>query len=148
MSDTKTRAPRRPMTEFGQALRGFVTAVNQHKLAIKVGNKIGEQDQEKVASSISGFVRKAGQNSGVVSIRSKALADAILESVVELDPDFEAKAKTLKANLHFENISSANREPGANWLVKLKAGEEVELKEGPNGPGVYKLEFVREADEE
>lgn len=148
MNETKTRAPRKTVTEFGQALRGFVIAVNSHKLAIKVGEKIGEKDTEKVSSSISGFVRKAGQNSGVVSIRSKELAYAIIDSVIELDPDFTAKGATLRNQLHFENISSANREPGANWLVKLKGGEGVCLKDGPNGPGFYKLVFEREADEE
>jgi hypothetical protein len=66
MSEVKTRAPRKPLTEFGASFRGFVTAVNQAKLAIKVGKLIGEEDSEKVSSSVQSLVRKAGQNSGVV----------------------------------------------------------------------------------
>lgn len=146
MTETKTRAPRKQMTDFGHSFRGFVQSVNSHKLAIKVGEIMNEKDSEKMASAIAGCVRKAGQNSGVISIRSKELAYAILDSVVALDPDFAAKAATLRNQLHFENISSVNREPGANWLVKLKAGENVNLKEGPEGPGLYRLEYVGEAD--
>lgn len=148
MSEVKSRAPRKPLTEFGASFRGFVTAVNQAKLAIKVGKLIGEEDSDKVSSSIQSLVRKAGQNSGVVSIRSEGLVKAILASVVELDADLATKAETLRKNFQFEAISSANREPGQNWLVRLKAGEEVSLTGGPNGDAVYKLIFVREMDAE
>lgn len=148
MSDVKTRAPRKPLTEFGASFRGFVTAVNQAKLAIKVGKLIGEEDSEKVSSSIQSLVRKAGQNSGVVSIRSQGLVNAILSSVVELDGDLQTKSETLRKNFQFEAISSANREPGQNWLVRLKAGEEVALSGGPNGDAIYKLTYVRDMDAE
>jgi hypothetical protein len=148
MSEVKTRAPRKPLTEFGASFRGFVTAVNQAKLAIKVGKLIGEEDSEKVSSSVQSLVRKAGQNSGVVSIRSQGLVNAILASVVELDADLATKAETLRKNFQFEAISSANREPGQNWLVRLKAGEEVALSGGPNGDAIYKLTYVRDMEAE
>ena len=146
-TEVKTRAPRKAMTEFGQSFRGFVSAVNQTKLAIKVGTLIGEPDNDKVHSSINNLVRKAGQNNGVVSIRSKELVLAIIQCVVELDADFAAKGETIKKTFQYENISSANREPGQNWIVRLKAGEEIAIKEGgPDGPGYYKLSYVRELD--
>lgn len=148
MTETKTRAPRKPATEFGQSLRGFVGSVNPSKLAIKVGQIIGETDTEKVQSSVASVVRKAGQNSGVVSIRSKPLVEAIIQCVVELDDTLGAKGEKLRKDFQYEAISNANREPGANWLVKLKGGEEVFLKGGPKGDAYYQLSFVREADEE
>jgi len=146
IAEPRTRAPRKAMTEFCQSLRGFVSAVNQTKLAIKVGALIGEPDNDKVHSSIQNLVRKAGQNSGVVSIRSKQLVEAVIQMVVELDPDLAAKGETLKKAFQYENISSINREPGQNWIVRLKAGEEVAIKEGPDGDGYYKLAYVRELD--
>ena len=118
------------------------------KLAIKVGQIIGETDTEKVQSSIASVVRKAGQNSGVVSIRSKPLVEAVIQCVVELDDTLGAKGEKLRKDFQYEAISNANREPGANWLVKLKGGEEVFLKGGPKGDAYYQLSFVREADEE
>jgi hypothetical protein len=142
----KTRAARKPLTEFGASFRGFCTAVNQAKLAIKVGKEIGEEDSDKVASAIQSLIRKAGQNNGVVSVRSQSLVNAILKAVVELDPDLATKAETLRKNFQFEAISSANREPGQNWLVRLKAGEEVFLTAGHEGDAFYKLVKTREAD--
>ena len=147
-AEARTRAPRKAMTEFGQSLRGFVSAVNQNKLAIKVGALIGESDSDKVHSSVQNLVRKAGQNSGVVSVRSKDLVTAVIQCVVELDPDLAAKGATLAKAFQYENISSANREPGQNWIVRLKTGEEVAIKDGPEGDGFYKLAFVRELDAE
>lgn len=143
---TKTRAPRKPATEFGQSLRGFVGSVNPSKLAIKVGQILGETETEKVGSSIASVVRKAGQNSGVVSIRSKPLVEAVIQCVVELDETLEAKGEKLRKDFQYEAISNTNREPGANWLVKLKGGEEVFLKGGPKGDAFYQLAFVRLAD--
>ena len=148
MTETKTRAARKPMTEFGQAFRGFVLSVNPAKLAIKVGQLTGETDADKTQGAIASLVRKAGQNSGVVSIRSKPMVEAIVQCVVELDPDLSAKGQTMLKNFQFEQISNANREPGANWLVKLKAGEEVNIKGGPDGDGVYILQYVRPMDED
>ena len=145
-ADTKTRAPRKPATEFGQSLRGFVGSVNPAKLAIKVGQTIGETDSEKVQSSIASVVRKAGQASGVVSVRSQPLVEAIIKAVVELDDTLAAKGVKLQKDFQYEAISNTNREPGANWLVKLKAGEEVFLKGGPKGDAFYKLAFERVAD--
>jgi predicted nuclease with TOPRIM domain len=144
VAEVKTRAPRKVMTEFGQSLRGFVSAVNQTKLAIKVGVDIGETDQDKVHASIQNLVRKAGQNSAVVSIRSKPLVEAVIKNVVELDADLAAKGETLKKAFQYEQISSANREPGQNWIVRLKSGEEVAIKEGPDGDGMYKLQWMGE----
>lgn len=148
MTDTKTRAPRKPTTEFGQSLRGFVGSVNPAKLAIKVGAIIGESDTDKVSASIGSLVRKAGQNSGVVSVRSKPLVEAVIQSVVELDETMGAKGEKLRKDFQYEAISNANREPGANWLVRLKGGEEVPIKNGPKGDGFYKLVFVREIEED
>lgn len=148
MSEVKSRAPRKPVTEFGASFRGFVTAVNQAKLNIKVGKAIGEEDSDKVGSSIQSLVRKAGQNNGVVSVRSQELVTAILNAVVELDADLAAKAETLKKNFQFEAISSANREPGQNWLVRLKGGEEVALTGGPEGDAYYKLVKTRDLEAE
>jgi len=148
MTETKTRAPRKPATEFGQSLRGFVGSVNPSKLAIKVGQIVGETDSEKVQSSIASVVRKAGQTSGVVSVRSKPLIEAVIQCVVELDETLAAKGEKLRKDFQYEAISSTNREPGANWLVKLKAGEEVFLKGGPKGDAFYKLAFERVAAEE
>jgi hypothetical protein len=146
MSDVKPRAPRKPVTEFGASFRGFTSAVNQAKLAIKVGKLIGKEDSDEVSSSIQSLVRKAGQNNGVVSVRSQGLVNAILTSVVELDPDLTAKAETLRKSFQFEAISSANREPGQNWLVRLKAGEEVALTGGHEGDAYYKLVKTRDLD--
>jgi len=144
METTKTRAPRKSVSEFGLGLRGVVTAVNQNKLAIIVGKKIGENESEKVLGSIHNFVRKAGQNSGIVSKRSEDLANAVFAAVVELDPYLEPKVNSLKSQLQFEAISAAGREPGQNWIVRLKSGEQVPLKDGPEGDGYYKL--VKTAD--
>lgn len=141
-TDTKTRAARQPLTEFGRKLKGFVGSVDPHKLNIRVAALMGETETDKVGNSISGMVRRAGQENGVLSIRSKELVDAVLSAVVELDSDQATIAEKLLHNFHFQPISSANREPGQNWLVRLKGGEEVALKDGPNGPGTYKLEFV------
>ena len=146
--ETKTRTPRKPATEFGQSLRGFVGSVNPSKLAIKVGQIIGETDSEKTQSSIASVVRKAGQSSGVVSIRSKPLVEAIIQCVVELDDTLHAKGEKLRKDFQYEAISNINREPGANWLVKLKAGEEVFLKGGPKGDAFYQLAYVRDAEVE
>lgn len=141
----KTRTPRKPLTEMGYSLRGFVSAVNQHKLAIKVGALIGENDTEKVHSSIQSFVRKAGQKSGVVSVRSKALAEAIVKAVVELDGDLAAKGETLLKNFSYQSVQGTHT-PDQNWIVRLKGGEEIFIKDGPDGDGVYKLAYVRAAD--
>jgi len=143
-TETKTRNPRKTMTEFGLGLRGVVGAVNQTKLAIIVGKKMGEPDSDKVNGSIHNFVRKAGQNSGVVSERSRALADAVFAAVVELDALLEPKVNSLKTQIQFEAISAAGREPGQNWIVRLRTGEEVPLKDGHEGDGYYKL--VKTAD--
>jgi len=148
MTEVKTRAPRKPATEFGQSFRGFVGSVNPAKLAIIVGQAINESDSEKVQSSISSVVRKAGQSSGVVSVRSKPLIEAILAGVVKLDDTLTAKADKLRKDFQYEAISNTGREPGTNWLVKLKSGEAVPLKDGPNGDAYYKLEYVRDLDTE
>ena len=140
----KTRAARKTMSEFGLGLRGVVTAVNQNKLAIIVGKVMGESDSEKVLGSIHNFVRKAGQNSGVVSQRSQQLAEAVFAAIVQLDAFLEAKVLSLKSQIQYEAISAAGREPGQNWIVRLKSGEEVPLKDGPEGDGYYKL--VKTAD--
>ena len=146
--ETKTRAARKPVTEFGQSFRGFVSAVNQDKLSIKVGNnpKVAEKDSEKVHASIQNLVRKAGQNNGVVSVRSQDLVEATIQAVVELDPDLAAKGETLKKAFQYVNIPSGVRSPSQNWIVRLKLGEEVALTEGPDGDGVYKLTWVRDLD--
>ena len=149
---TKTRAPRKPMTEFGNSFGGFIRSVNPDKLAIRVGQLIGEAEKEKVQSTISNLARRASQNNGVVSKRSELVVDAILQAVVELDPDMTAKANTLKKQFVFENVSSGSREPGQNWIVRLKSGIKVPIKDGPDGDGLYILqkvgEYPAEADTE
>ena len=110
----KPRAPRKPMTDFGNSFNGFIRSVNADKLAIRVGVIIGEPEKEKVQSTIANLARKASQNNGVVSKRSEHVVEAILAAVVELDPDMSAKAATLKKNFVFENVSSGSREPGQN----------------------------------
>ena len=140
----RTRAPRKPMTDFGNSFNGFIRSVNADKLAIRVGVIIGEPEKEKVQSTIANLARKASQNNGVVSKRSEHVVEAILAAVVELDPDMSAKAATLKKNFVFENVSSGSREPGQNWIVRLKSGIEVPIKEGPEGDGLYKLVKVGE----
>lgn len=144
----KARQPRRPMTEFGQSLKGFVQSVNQDKLAGKVAGKLFEGDKEKAASSIGSFIRKAGYHEGVVSVRSKELWEEVSKAVVELDADLKLKADTLNSHFHFEAVSNANRDSATNWIVRMTAGESVFLKEGPNGAGMYHLEFDGEATED
>lgn len=141
---TKKRSPRKPMTEFGNSFNGFIRTVNFDKLAIRVGALTGETDKDKVQSTISSLMRRASQKNGVVSKRSEAVVNAILQAVVELDPDMAAKAATLKKQFVFENVASGSREPGQNWLVRLKSGLEVPIKEGPEGDGVYILQKVGE----
>lgn len=143
----KPRAPRAPLTEFGRKLKGFVSAVDPHKLNIRVANILGDNEVDKVGNSISGMVRRAGQENGVISIRSKELVEAVFKAVTELDPDQEVIANRLMGQFHFQPISSANREPGQNWLVRLKSGEPIVMKDGPEGHGLYKLEYVGPAPE-
>jgi hypothetical protein len=145
-TETKTRAPRKAMSEFGLGLRGCVGAVNQNKLAIIVGGKIGEPDSAKVDGSIGNFVRKAGQNSGVVSKRSEDLANAVFAAIVQLDPLLEPKVASLKTQIQYQAISASGREPGQNWIVRLKTGESIPLKDGPEGDGYYKLVKTAEYD--
>ena len=140
----KPRAPRKPMTDFGNSLNGFIRSVNQDKLAIRVGVLIGEPEKEKVQSTISNLARKASQNNGVVSKRSEHVVEAILTAVVELDADMAAKAATLKKNFVFENVSSGSREPGQNWIVRLKSGIQVPIKDAHDGDGLYILQKVGE----
>jgi hypothetical protein len=70
----------------------------------------------------------------------------VLSSVVELDPDMELKGQRLAKMFQFEAVSSKNRDSANNWLVKLKAGEEIKINDGPEGAGVYRLLFVRPVD--
>ena len=144
---TKTRQPRRPVTEFGQSLKGFVQSVNQDKLGGKVATALYDGDKAKATSAIGSFLRKAGQHEGVVSVRSKELWEAIKNAVVELDPEMKIKADSLSNHFHFEPVSSVNRDSATNWIVRMTAGEKVFLKEGPNGPGMYHIEFDGAADE-
>lgn len=139
---TKTRAPRKAATDFGRALAGCVAAVHQEKLSIMVAKLIGEPESDKAHSAIKNMIRKAGQNEGVVSVRSKPLVEAVLETVKKLDADLTAKCDSLKLQFQYKEISSENREPGQNWIVKLKAGEDVRIQDGPEGTGMYRLEFV------
>ena len=142
--EIKKRAPRKPATEFGLSFKSFVQSVNGNKLAIKVGALIGDNDHDRVTGSIANVVRKAGQNSGVVSSRSKDLVEAILTSVVELDEDLEAKAKTLRKQIHYEAIASSHRDTGANWIVRLKAGDSVPIRGAHEGDALYQLVKVGE----
>lgn len=142
--EKKSRAPRKPNTEFGISFKSFVQSVNNNKLSIMVGQIIGDSDREKVSGSISNVVRKASQNSGVVSARSKDLVEAILTCVVELDPDLEAKAKTLRKGFRYEAIASSHRDTGANWIVRLKAGDNVAIRGAYEGDALYKLVKVGE----
>lgn len=144
---TKTRQPRRPVTEFGQSLKGFVQSVNQDKLFGKVAATEYDGDKAKAASAVGSFLRKAGYHEGVVSVRSKDLWEAIKNAVVELDPEMKIKADSLSNHFHFEAISSVNRDSATNWIVRMTAGEKVYLKEGPEGAGMYHLVFDGPAEE-
>lgn len=143
----KARQPRRPTTEFGQSLKGFIQSVNQDKLAGKVATKLFEGDKAKAASSIGSFTRKAGYHEGVVSVRSEDLWKEIMKAVTELDPDLKVKADTLNGHFHFEAISNVNRDSATNWIVRMTAGEKVYLKDGPEGAGMYHLVFDGPAEE-
>jgi hypothetical protein len=145
---TTTKRTRNPMTEFGLALRAFVQGVHPVKLALKVSEKIGESDRDKTGAAISNMVRLANATEGVLGIRRKSLVEAVLASVVELDPDMEVKGQHLAKMFQFEAVSSKNRDSANNWLVKLKAGEEIRINDGPEGAGIYQLLFVRPIDPE
>lgn len=142
MSTNKIRATRTPLTEFGQSFKGFVTAVPPTKLAIKVAAILGETDSDKMQSAISSLIRKASQRSGVVSIRRKQLVEAVVQCVVELDPFLEEKGDHILKSFQYENINNSSREPGTNWLVKLKLGEQVAMRPGPQGDGIYALQYI------
>jgi hypothetical protein len=143
---TAAKRTRNPMTEFGLALRSFVRGVHPVKLALKVSEKIGEPDKDKTEAAISNMIRIANLTEGVLGVRRKALVEAVLASVVELDPDMELKGQRLAKMFQFEAVSSKNRDSANNWLVKLKAGEEIKINDGPEGAGVYRLLFVRPVD--
>ena len=143
MSDTKTTRTRTAPTDFGRKLKGFVGSVDPKKLQIQVAHILGKDDPAEVGDSIASFVRNAGKNNGVVSIRSQPLADAVLTAVVALDSDQQPVSESLHKSFHFTPISSANRDSASNWLVRLKAGEAVET-DGPDGHGTYKLVKVED----
>lgn len=143
MSETKTRAARKPKTDFARSIGGFVQAVDPGQLAARVAQKLNNADKDQVLASIKNAVRKVGQDNGCISVRSKDLLEAVFAVVPDLDKDLAGKAATLRSQIVFEPISSAGREPGQNWIVRLKSGEEVFLNEGPDGAGYYQLTFTR-----
>jgi hypothetical protein len=141
-----TRRPRNQMSDFGVALKSFVIGVHATKLALKVKETLGWEDTDKTDAAIKAMVRTANITNGILSVRRKPLAEAVIKGVVELDPDLAAKGTRLAASLQYEAASSRNRDSANNWIVKLKAGEEVKVSDGPEGDGMYKLVFVRPFD--
>ena len=138
-----TRRPRNQMSDFGVSLKSFVIGVHATKLALKVKETLGWEDTDKTDAAIKAMVRTANITNGILSVRRKPLAEAVIKGVVELDPDLAAKGARLAAGLQYEAASSRNRDSANNWIVKLKAGEEVKVSDGPEGDGMYKLVFVR-----
>lgn len=145
-TDKKSRV-RHPLTSFGRQLKGFVASPDQKQLIARVGKLMDEAELDKVRTSIDNFVRKAGKENGVISVRSEKLAKAIIDTVVELDPTLEAKGKALLGQMTFAPISNANRDSSNNWIVKLRQGESVAF-DGPNGYAMYKLVKTGEATSE
>ncbi len=142
---TKTRT-RAQATEFGRAFKSLVNSVDQRRLAARVAERLNDKDVEKVASKIANLVRKASNENGVISIRSKETAEFIFAEVVQMSPVMQAVADKLKQEITYSPISSSNRDSGTNWIVRLKAGEAV-ATDGHEGHGLYKLVKVGEATE-
>ena len=133
---------RNQSTQFGRSLRSAVRAVHPVKLAMAVGKALGQEDAEKVASSIASMVRAADANEGVLSVRREPLVHATLDAIAEAVPEYTAIVDSLRKQFRFQEFT-VNRDSSANWLVRLKAGEEVRF-----GNGIYKLALVRTVDED
>ena len=142
----KPRAPRKPKSDIGNSFGGFVRTVVPNRLAALVGQKISDPDGEKVKLKINGLIRQVSQDNGVLPINQKEFAEIVIETVVELDADMEAKAKTLRKSLIFTNKITGTRDTTNNWISRLKAGIAISLKSGPEGPGMYVLAKVGEYD--
>lgn len=138
------KKPRRraQSTQFGRSLRSAVRAVHPVKLAMAVGKALGQEDAEKVASSIASMVRAADANEGVLSVRREPLVHATLDAIAEAIPEYAPIVESLRKQFRFQEFT-VNRDSATNWLVRLKAGEEVRF-----GDSIYKLTLVRTVSEE
>lgn len=143
--ETKARRQRTPPTEFGRSLRSFVGSVDPVELVSRVAERTKETDHAKVGREITRMVAKANTNEGTVADTLQDLVIAVIESVVELDPDQAVKGERLKSGFVFQPVTRSN-----NWISDLMEGNERKLckKNMFNGPGVYRLVFVRPLTEE
>lgn len=144
-TEAKARRQRTPPTEFGRSLRSFVGSVDPVDLVSSVATRMSETDHAKVGREITRMVSKANAGEGAVPESFKELVFAVIDSVVELDPDQAVKGERLKGGFSFHAIVRSN-----NWISDLMEGRERKLvkRKAFNGPGVYKLIFVRELTEE
>jgi len=127
-------------TEFGQSFYGFIRNVNRTKLVNKVSVLIGQPDVLQVAAKINNLASRINTHSGVIRASNKELFEAIVKGVVEIDSDMKLKGEKILKGISYQ---TSNMNEFRSWIVALKSGKEVSIKDGFEGDKIYKLIIVR-----
>lgn len=134
-------AERKPISEVGRSFKSFVNMVPKGKLYERVSQLFMEPDQEKIESMIKVNIAKLSKES-ILPAGRKEFIDFVIDAVKEIDPELTNKANSLQGMIQYLPTIGADGNVLDNWIIRMKAGEEVKIINGPQGTAIYRLEKI------